>query len=152
MKYFYLLILPILLLISACTNESGARMGLFTATAPVYAILHDDLFTGETVGYLDRSGTIDIQSAIDPEIKCVGEFHYTGTKTGVASLLCNDGAEAEIKFNALTNLSGYGYGKSTRGPVSFTYGLTVEKSQQYLKLPEGKKIDTSNEQPRLIEL
>ena len=80
MKYFYLLILPILLLISACTNESGARMGLFTATAPVYAILHDDLFTGETVGYLDRSGTIDIQSAIDPEIKCVGEFHYTGTK------------------------------------------------------------------------
>src|SRR5215472_4104867 len=113
---------------TACTttNESGAHMGMYSASAPVIAIMYDDLFVGETVGYLNGTGTIDVHSALDSGKRCVGSFHYTASHAGTAKLQCNDGADAEISFNALTTLSGYGYGRTSRGPVSFTYGLTPE--------------------------
>src|SRR5215469_17642498 len=94
------------------TNASGAHMGMTSATAPVLAIMYDDLFVGETVGYLNGSGTIDVHSELDPGKRCVGSFHYTATKSGEAHLRCNDATEAEISFNALTTLSGYGYGRT----------------------------------------
>jgi hypothetical protein len=147
-----ILIIPLFIFLYSCTNESGARMGLFTGTAPVLAILHDDLFTGTSIGYPDRTGKIEVTSAIDPELSCMGEFYYTGHKTGSANLVCNDGNIASLKFTALTNLSGYGYGTSTRGPVSFTYGLTSSQSEKYLKLPEGKKLSSDTSNPQLIEL
>lgn len=81
-------------------------MGLFSATAPVIAILQDDLFTGEAVGYLDRTGTIEMVSEINPARRCVGNFRYTGSKVGEGRMTCNDGAEAAFQFNALSMLSG----------------------------------------------
>ena len=146
------LILPLIIFTYSCSNESGAKMGLFTATAPVLAILQDDLFSGSTTGYPDRTGDINVTSVIDPNISCIGEFYYTGTRTGKATLTCNDGHVAEMQFNSITNLSGYGYGTSTRGPVSFTYGLTSKQSQEYLKLPKGKKISSDENDPQLIDL
>lgn len=124
-------------------------MGLFSATAPVLAVLHDDLFVGEAVGYMDRTGTLDIHSALDPSIKCVGSFRYTGSKIGTAEVVCNDGAEAKLSFNSLSTLSGYGYGKSTRGPASFTYGLTPEEAAKRLTLPRGKRLIKKSEGMRL---
>jgi hypothetical protein len=135
-----------------CANSSGARLGLFSATAPVIAIMHSDLFTGEAVGYMDRTGTIDLQSVVDDARRCVGQFRYTGSKSGVAKVQCNDGAEAEMSFNALSALSGYGYGKTTRGPVSFTFGLTAEEASKYLTLPSGKKIGKRQDRPVLEDV
>ena len=127
-------------------------MGLFTATAPVLAMLQDDLFTGEAVGYMDRTGTISMTSTIDPDRKCVGQFRYTGSKVGIARVQCNDGEEGELTFNALSMLSGYGYGKTTRGPASFTFGLTPEESSKYLTLPKGKQIRQKQEGPKLVDV
>ncbi len=137
------------IVVTGCANQSGARMGVFSASGPVVAILHDDLFLGEVVGYLDRTGTIDLRSALDANLRCVGSFHYTGAKSGVAQVRCNDGAEANLSFNSLSPLSGYGYGRSSRGPASFTYGLTPEESVQYLTLPQGKRLIKKPEGPRL---
>lgn len=136
---------------AGCANESGARMGLTSATAPVLAILSDDLFTGEAVGYLDRTGTISIQSVLDPNLKCIGSFRYTGSKSGVANVRCNDGAEAALSFNGLSMLSGYGYGSTSRGPASFTFGLTPEQAAQYLTVPKGKRLFKKPEGPRLVD-
>lgn len=130
-------------LLGGCANESGARMGLFSATSPVIAILADDLFLGEATGYMDRTGTIQIKSSVNDDVNCIGEFRYTGTKTGVARVRCNDGAEAVLDFTGLSALSGYGFGKSSRGPASFTFGLTPEQASQYLKIPQGKKLTPS---------
>ena len=127
-------------------------MGLTSATAPVLAVLSDDLFTGEAVGYMDRTGTIDIASVVDPSRKCVGQFRYTGAKTGVATGRCNDGAEAELSFNGLTMLSGYGYGKTSRGPASFTFGLTPEQASKYLTLPKGKQLIKRDTGPLLSDI
>lgn len=138
-------------LLQGCTNPSGASMGLFSATAPVLAVLADDLFTGTAVGYADRTGTIDIKSTVTPDLRCVGSFRYTGSSTGVAQVKCNDGAEASLNFNSLSLLSGYGVGKSTRGPASFTYGLTPEEASQYLGLPKGKKIQKTEGSTRLVD-
>jgi hypothetical protein len=124
-------------------------MGFTSASGPAMAILHEDLFTGEVVGYLDRTGTIDLKSALDPDVRCVGSFRYTGAKTGVAQVRCNDGNEAQLSFNSITALSGYGYGKSSRGPVSFTYGLTAEQSMKYLTLPRGRRLIRKPEGLRL---
>jgi uncharacterized lipoprotein NlpE involved in copper resistance len=100
------IVLP--LIVIGCTNQSGARSGLFSATAPVIAILQNDLFVGEAEGYLDRTGKIDVASVLDTSVRCVGQFQYQGTKTGVGSMQCNDGNAAQFSFNALSTLSGYG--------------------------------------------
>lgn len=147
-----LLCIPLCLALSACETAGGARMGLFTATAPVVAILYDDLLLGEAVGYMDRTGTISIQSAVNPELRCAGEFRYTGARSGVATLRCNDGLEAVLSFNGLSSLSGYGYGRTSRGPASFTYGLTPEEASRYLTLPARKRIVRKPEGPRLEDV
>lgn len=125
-------------LLSGCANEAGTVIGLTSATATVIATLKDDLFTGTAVGYMDRTGTIDVASTIDPALRCVGQFRYTGTKVGTGELKCNDGRSAAFQFIGLTALSGYGYGSSERGGMSFTFGLTPANAAQYLKLPQGK--------------
>lgn len=140
------LVLPLMLL-GGCANESGARMGLLSATAPVIAVLADDLFTGEATGYMDRTGKIEIQSQLNPELKCIGEFRYTGSKTGTARVRCNDGNDALMEFTGLSALSGYGFGNSSRGAASFTFGLTPEQASQYLRVPKGKKLETQKAKP-----
>ena len=94
----------------------------------------------EAIGYVDRTETIEIASEVDPNLKCVGQFQYTGSKSGVATVRCNDGAIAELSFNALSMLSGYGYGRTSRGPARFTFGLSPEQAAKHLTLPKGKQL------------
>ena len=149
---FRVLIFIIALSLSSCANKAGSRAGLFTATAPVHAFLLNDLFYGEAVGYLNRTGVITINSVYNPDKKCVGKFIYTDFRSGEGSLTCNSGETAVIQFKALSSLSGYGYGKSDAGPVSFTYGLTAKDAAKYLELPKGKTItQKKDEKPKLIE-
>lgn len=137
--------------LAGCANSSGAYMTLTSAHAPVLAVLQDDLFTGEAVGYSDRTGTIDIKSVLNPDVRCVGRFRYVGSKVGVASVKCNDGHTAELDFNALSMLSGYGFGNSTRGTASFTFGLTPEEATEYLKLPAKKRLQKKDRTVALVD-
>jgi len=142
-----------LLTMQGCApNAAGARYGFFSATAPVIAILQDDMLTGEAVGYMDRTGTIKMTSVLDASLSCIGQFRYTGAKTGTGSVICNDGSSGDFQFHGLTRLSGYGLGKSARGPLSFTFGLTPEEAQQYLVLPKGKRITKEKEGIRLSDV
>lgn len=133
--------LTLTLLLIFISSSVHARFSLFTAKAEVIALLQDDLFTGTAVGYLDRTGTIDLHSSIDKSIKCVGEFRYTGSMTGNGSVVCNDGENAEFQFIAISALSGYGYGKSSRGGFSFTFGLPLEEALDRLELPKNKTVE-----------
>ena len=114
-------------------------MGFSSVTAPVIAILADDLFVGEAVGYPGR-GSINVQSKVNPDIRCLGQFQYTAGLTGTGQMQCSDGTMALFQFQGLSALSGYGFGSSLRGAVSFTYGLTIEEAEKYLKVPQGKAI------------
>jgi len=135
------LVLPLFLLMGGCS-----------ISAPVHSITRIEgkilTFDGIAVGYLDRTGTIDMQSA--DGVNCTGEFRYTGTRTGIGSLTCSNGEKAKIQFTALGAASGYGYGTSSSGyPIAFTFGLSEEHGKQYLKLSDEfaasqpkKRIDT----------
>jgi len=137
------------LTLSGAANAEEVRMGLFSVALPVIAILNDDLFVGEAVGHMDRTGTIELRSALDPRNKCVGSFRYTGLKTGLADMRCDDGVEAKLSFNALTAFSGYGHGSTLRGPASFTFGLTPEEAGSHLTIPQGKQLVRRPEGVRL---
>lgn len=152
MSKFGVLTALVPLALFGCATTGGGHMGLFTASAPVIAIMYDDLFVGQAIGHIDHTGTIDMHSALDAGKRCVGEFRYTGSNSGVATMQCNDGTDARISFNALSMLSGYGYGRTNRGPVSFTYGLTPEKAAKYLTLPAGKKLVRRPSGPALVDM
>ena len=142
------------LLVALTTGILSGCASLLSVSAPVLAMLEDDLFTGVAVGYASGTGTIDVVSTINPAIKCVGSFAYTGTKVGRGEMKCNDGNAATFQFNGLTMASGYGYGSTTRGGMSFTFGLTTNEAVQYLKLPKGKtlKETAKDKRARLVDV
>ena len=56
MRYSLFSVAVATLALSACANQSGAQMGLFTTKTPVVAIVAGDLYTGHSVCYLDGTG------------------------------------------------------------------------------------------------
>ena len=129
----------------AFKNAAGSYIDLLqmTVTAPVLATLKGDIFSGWATGYADGTGVIGVQSEVDTDKHCVGEFRYVRRGvSGVGTMTCNDGAKADFNFTALDSFSGYGYGSSSRGAVTFTFGLTPDQSSKYLlkPFPEIKKI------------
>lgn len=129
-----LLVIPTLV---SCVNKSGATMGLFTAKSPVVATIQGDIFVGWAIGDFTGAGTISLTSAVDSENTCVGEFRYisTWTRSGEGTISCKDGSLASFNFKGLDNLRGFGYGSSSRGPVTFTYGMTADEASKYLQKP-----------------
>jgi len=107
-------------------------------SSPVIAIVAGELFTGEAKGHLDGSGTISIQSRTKPDDTCHGEFTSSEKLGGKGNIRCGENVTTKIKFKRLGSMRGYGSGTSSRGPMSFTYGLSAIESKPYLKLPRGK--------------
>ena len=117
-----------------------ASAGLFSARGPVIAIVADELFVGSATGHIDGTGTVVIQSQRNPDLKCAGEFASNVVLGGSGRMNCSDGTTATFQFKRLSLRRGYGEGSTSRGAMSFAYGLTAEESKPYLKLPEGKKL------------
>jgi len=115
-----------------------AGAGLLSTTGPVIAIVAGDLYLGEAVGELGGSGTIWIQSRAKSDVSCSGTFTFSRDRGDAGDMQCSDGATATFQFQRLSLVRGYGTGSTTRGPMSFTYGLTAGESEPYLKLPPGK--------------
>jgi len=131
---------------------SPAGAGFFSSTGPVIAILAGDLFVGEAKGNLDGSGTISIQSRTNPDVTCRGQFTSSAKLGGIGNMQCSDNATATIQFQRLSILRGYGTGSSSRGPMSFTYGLSANESEPYLKLPSGKALRLDGKDLVLVDV
>jgi phospholipid transport system substrate-binding protein len=131
-------------------TPSGA--GIFSTTGPVIAIVAGDLFVGEAEGNVVGSGTIRIQSRAKPEVTCRGQFTYSAEIGDTGNMQCSDGATATFDFQRLSLVRGYGTGSSSRGAMSFTYGLTANESVPYLKLPPGKSLRMSGKDLMLVDV
>jgi len=131
-----------------------ASAGLVSSTGPVIAILAGDLYLGQAEGNLDGSGSFTITSQTRPEIGCRGEFTSSAAHgdTGKGALRCSDGATATLQFKRLSLVRGYGAGSSSRGALSFTYGLNAAESGPYLKLPRGKALSGDGSDLALVEV
>jgi hypothetical protein len=142
--------------IAGCIGLAGAATpaaaGLLSATRAVIAIVDGELFVGEAEGHLDGAGTIAIHSQKDPSLTCLGEFTSSAKAGGNGNMRCSDGATATFRFQRLTVFRGHGTGASSRGAMSFVYGLTADEAVPYLKLPEGKKFSPGGTKLTLVDL
>ena len=126
---------------AALAGSAGApHAGLLTRSGDVIAIMAGELFLGTAEGSYDGSGTLAIQAQQDPAVTCTGEFTSSAKLGGKGQLRCSDGAGATFRFDRLTIMRGHGDGTFSRGPMTFTYGLSAEESQPYLRLPPGKRL------------
>lgn len=131
--------------------NNPAYAGFFSSTGPVIAIFADELFLGVATGNIDGSGTIKIQSRSKPDVTCTGQFTSSAKLGGKGNLQCSDNSSATIRFKRLSLRRGYGTGKSNRGPLSFTYGLSANDSKPYLKLPPGKILRQGELEVELVD-
>jgi len=129
----------------------AAGAGLFSATGPVIAIIAGDLFAGEAEGHLNGSGTFQIQSLTRPDLTCRGQFTHSPEHGNAGNMQCSDGATGTFQFKRLSILRGYGAGIISRGPMSFTYGLSSIESEPYLKLPPGKALRLDGKDLLLVD-
>ena len=139
-------------LITILAAYIGLSGSVFSSTGMVIAILADELFVGEAEGHLSGAGTLAIHSQKDPGLTCLGQFTSSAELGGVGQLNCSDGTSATFHFQRLTVFRGYGAGSSSRGAMSFAYGLTAEEAAPYLKLPKGKKLRHNEAQLELVDL
>lgn len=128
-----------------------AGAGLFSATGPVIAILAGDLFVGEAEGHLNGSGTFQIQSRTRPDLTCRGQFTHSAELGNAGSMQCSDGAIGTFQFKRLSLVRGHGTGSIGRGAMSFTYGLSADESEPYLKLPPGKALRLDGKDLLLVD-
>lgn len=131
---------------------NSVNAGLFSRTGPVIALLAGDLFQGEAEGHLGGAGTLSIQSRSKPELSCHGQFTSSAEHGGAGELQCSDGTSATFSFHRLSLAQGYGTGSTSRGPMSFTYGLSLNESAPYLKLPAGKVLRQNGEKLMLEDV
>lgn len=129
-----------------------AYAGFLSVTSPVIVILAGDLFLGEAERSIDGSGRIKIQSRTIPDLTCHSEFPRGAKADDIRSMHCSDGVTASYRFKRLGPTSGYGTGNSSRGPMSFTYGLTANAAAPYLKLPAGKILHSVGLELTLVNL
>ncbi len=141
-----------LAVLCAIASQEAAAFNLFAIREPVYATVDGVLLAGEAVGHWDRTGTLTVHSTVDDTLHCDGTFHYTSLKAGVAQITCTDGSAADLAFDALGAVSGRGQGATSRGLVSFTFGLSLQDATPYLNLPKGKRIVVTAQGPQLQDI
>ena len=129
-----------------------AGAGLLSATGSVIAILDGALFVGEAEGHLSGAGTLLIHSQKDPALTCIGQFTSSIKLGGAGQMQCTDGTTATFRFQRLSVFRGHGSGSSSRGTMSFVYGLSAEEAVPYLKLPEGKTLSRRGTELALVDL
>lgn len=142
--------------IAGCLGLAGVaapgHAGVFSATRPVIAILDGELFVGEAEGYLNGAGTIAIHSQKNPALTCRGDFTSSAELGGSGTLRCSDGGSASFRFKRLSVYRGHGAGTTSRGSMSFAYGLSAEESAPYLELPGGKKFGDYSTKLVLVDM
>ena len=133
----------LMLILTGCAKINDAGMKFLSSSSPAFMVINGQFLTGDAVLYIDRSGTLALESTLEPKIKCMGSIRYTATRSGTANIRCSDGVESAMTFNAITETRGFGGGATGVGTASFAFGMTADEASAYLSLPVGKRIATS---------
>ena len=139
-------------LLGFAEGANVAAAELFSKTGPVIAIMANDLFLDEAEGHLSGAGTIAIRSQRSPDVACVGQFTSSAELGGSGEMRCSNGATGTYHFKRLSLEKGYGVGSYRRRAMSFTYGLTADESEPYLKLPAGKRLERKGNTLALVDI
>ena len=137
--------------VASIAAAPAAHAGLFSAKGDVIAVVADDVYVGQAEGHLDGSGTVQIHSQKNPQLKCSGEFTSSAEAGGVGQLHCSDGSRADFRFTRLTVYRGYGVAKFSWGEMNFAYGFKAEEAAPYLNLPQNKRLARNGAQIALVD-
>lgn len=129
----------------------AAQAGIFSAKGDVIAVASEAVFIGQAEGHLDGSGTVEIRSQKNPQLKCAGEFTSSAEAGGAGQLYCSDGTSAEFRFKRLTVYRGFGVARFSWGEMNFTYGFKAEEAAPYLNLPQNKKLARQGTEIALVD-
>ncbi len=129
----------------------AAHAGIFSAKGEVIAVAAEDVYIGEAEGHLDGTGTVEIRSQRNPQMRCSGAFVSSKEAGGSGQLQCNDGSTADFRFKRLTVYRGFGVAKFSWGEMNFAYGFKPEEAAPYLKLPQNKTLARNGTEIALID-
>jgi len=142
--------LAVLVACIAISSPATAGASLLSAKGQVFAIVAGELFVGEAEGHLDGAGTLAIHSQKTPTLTCTGKFTSSAEHGGKGQMQCSNGSSATFRFKRLTLRSGHGTGTLSRGTMNFTYGLSAEEAQRYLKPPKNKQLKRDGSRLELL--
>ena len=139
-----------ILFLNGCVNESGARMGLFTAKSPVAVTIKGDIFVGWAIGAQLVRGPVQINdtalglASVGTEASALG--FYDGD---VVSL--GDGGSIILSFDEpILNREGYDFATFENGfQVGFSYYLELahvevsKDGKEFKRFPSESLTDTS---------
>ncbi len=67
-------------------------------------------------------------------------MHYTARNLGIMDLNCKDGANSDVRVALIGETRGYGYGQTTKGLSSLTFGMSPTEARAHLTVPAGKQL------------
>ena len=126
--------------LAGCAKISDRSWRFVSAKVDAIALVNEQLLQGEMSLAPDRSGTLRLAADKGPIVSCVGNLRYTATAQSMVDLRCNDGSVSELQISLLSEVKGYGYGRSASAGISLVFGLTNQEAMAYLSLPANKKL------------
>ncbi len=123
------------LTVVGCAQMDTKTRGWLASKVPAYAVVDGQRLEGTATLFTDRTGTLQLSAAKDPDRVCVGTLRYLATVTGVLVLRCPGGPDTVLNFTVLNGTSGFGYGHTTQGPSAVTWGMEARNAAAYLPVP-----------------
>lgn len=118
-----------------CAQMDTKTRGWLASKVPAYAVVDGERLEGTATLFTDRTGTLQLSAAKDPDRLCVGTLRYLATAAGVLVLRCPGGPDAVLNFSVLSGTSGFGYGHTAQGPSAVTWGMEARNAAAYLPVP-----------------
>jgi hypothetical protein len=117
----------------------GSTAGLVASPSQqvvVMSVIDDGFFVGfAKLGADSSGGTLEMISESRGVIRCSGDFRQAAAGTGKVTVRCSGGLDLDFNLSHLATGKGYGYGKTSLGIASLTYGLSVAEAEKYLLMP-----------------
>jgi hypothetical protein len=120
-----------------CAQMDAKTRGWLASKVPAYAVVEGERLEGSATLFTDRTGTLQLSTAKNPDRVCVGTLRYLATVTGVLVLRCPGGPDAVLNFTVLSGTSGFGYAHTAQGASGVTWGMDARNAAAYLPVSVG---------------
>jgi hypothetical protein len=121
--------------VTGCASTAGTTTAA-SRQVVVMSVIDDGFFVGfAQLGADPFRGTLEMISESRGVIRCSGDFQAATIDTGKLAVRCSGGLDLDFNLSGLAQAKGYGYGKTSRGIASLTFGLSVAEAEKYLLMP-----------------
>ena len=138
--FLYLAGVAVITALAGCAQVNDWGLSLVTSKVDAFAIVNNQLLSGNVYLVPDRTGRVTLGSDPDAARSCAGALRYTAVNGGLIDLHCGDGSDGQLEFSLVSDTRGYAYGLLANVPVSLVFGMSEQDAPAYLKAPPGRKL------------